>query len=174
MRRAARHVAALGGLVSTPADAALLARMLAWWVALPVLKRATPLSRLVRLAQLDPRRTTRDPGREAKVAALAAWLFKARPRSARDNCLERSLVTYRYLGRLNAAPELVVGVGVSEDETLGHVWVTVDGRPVHDDRESLDRYETVAVFTSDGRRSELGERAAASAEPERESERVDG
>ena len=174
MRRAARHVAALPGLVSAPADAALLARMLAWSMALPLLKRTTPLPRLVRLVQLDPRRSARDPEREAKVAALAEWLFKARPRSARDNCLERSLVTYRFLGRLNAAPELVVGVGVREDATLGHVWVTVDGRPVHDDRESLDLYETVAVFASDGRRSELRERAAAPAEPQRESKRVDG
>lgn len=174
MKRAARHVAALPGLISTPADAALLARMLAWWIALPLLKRTTPLPRLVRFAQLDPRRTARDPAREEKVAALAEWLFKARPRATRDNCLERSLVTYRFLGRLNAAPELVVGLGVTEDATVGHVWVTVDGRPVHDQQESLDPYESVAVFTSDGRRSELRDRAAGPAELQRESKRVDG
>lgn len=174
MRRVARHLEALRGLVSTPADAFLLARMLGWWAALPLLKRAVPLQRLVRFARLDPRRSTRNLEREAKVAALAEWLFKVRPRRARDNCLERSLVAYRFLGRLNAQPELIVGVG-SEDETVvGHVWVTVDGRPVHDQPASLDAYEAVVVFGSDGRRSELRERTAASADPQRDGERVDG
>src|SRR5215207_2314765 len=148
--------------------------MLAWWVVLPLLKRATPLSRLVRFAQLDPPRTARDLEREAKVAALAEWLFKARPRPARDNCLERSLVAYRFLGRLGAEPELVVGVGDKEEATVGHVWVTVDGRPVHDEPKSLDSYEAVVVFDSDGRRSELRQGAAAPADPQRESQRVDG
>jgi 2-polyprenyl-6-methoxyphenol hydroxylase-like FAD-dependent oxidoreductase len=174
VRPASRHLATLRGLVSTPADAALLGRMLPWWVALPLLKRATPLPRLVRFAQLDPRRTARDLEREAKVAALAEWLFKVRPRPARDNCLERSLVAYRYLGRLNAEPELVVGIGGEEGTTVGHVWVTVDGHPVHDQPATLDAYEAVVVFGADGRRSELRERAAAPAEPQRESERVDG
>ena len=174
MRPAARHLVALRGLVSTPADAALLARMLPWWVALPLLKRATPLPRLVRFAQLDPHRTARDPEREAKVAAIAEWLFRVRPQRGRDNCLERSLVAYRFLGRLNAEPELVVGFGGEEEATVGHVWVTVDGRPVHDEPESLDAYEAVVVFTSDGRRSELSEGAPAPAELQRESKRVDG
>jgi hypothetical protein len=174
VRRAARHLSALKRLVSTPADAALLARMLAWWVALPLLKRATPLPRLVRFAQLDPRRTARDLEREAKVAALAEWLFKARPRPARDNCLERSLVAYRFLGRLGAEPELVVGVGDKEEATVGHVWVIVDGRPVHDQPETLDAYEAIVVFDSGGRRSELREGAPAPTEPQREGQRVDG
>lgn len=173
MRPAARHLAALRGLVSTPADAVLLARMLGWWAALPLLKRATPLPRLVRFAQLDPRRTARDLEREAKVAALAEWLFKVRPRPARDNCLERSLVAYRFLGRLGARPELVVGVG-GEETTVGHVWVTVDGHPVHDQPAALLAYEAVVVFDSDGKRSELRKGAAAPAEPQREGERVDG
>jgi hypothetical protein len=169
-----RHLAALRGLVSTPADAALLARMLAWWVALPLLKRSTPLPRLVRFAQLDPRGAAREPEQEAKVAALAEWLFKMRPRTARDNCLERSLVAYRFLGELGARPVLVVGIGGEHDQTIGHVWVTVDGRPVHDEPESLDAYEAVVAFDSDGRRSELREGAAAPADPQRESKRVDG
>jgi hypothetical protein len=147
--------------------------MLAWWVALPMLKRATPLPRLVRLAQLNPRRTARDLEREAKVAALAEWLFKVRPRHARDNCLERSLVAYRFLGRLNAQPELVVGVGSAEETTVGHVWVTVDGHPVHDQPASLEAYDAVVVFRSDGRRSELREGAASPAEPQREGQGVD-
>jgi hypothetical protein len=148
--------------------------MLAWWVALPLLKRALPLPRLVRFAQLDPRPGARDLERERKIAALAEWLFKVRPRTARDNCLERSLVAYRFLGRLGAEPELVVGVGDKEEATAGHVWVVVDGRPVHDQQETLDLYEAIVVFGSDGRRSELREGATAPAEPQREGQRVDG
>jgi hypothetical protein len=148
--------------------------MLGWWIALPLLKRATPLPRLVRFAHLDPRRTARDLEREAKVAALAEWLFKVRPRPARDNCLERSLVAYRFLGRLGAEPELVVGLGDKEEATVGHVWVTVDGHPVHDELEALDAYQALVVFGSDGRRSELREGAAALAETQREGQRVDG
>jgi hypothetical protein len=174
VRPAARHLAGLRALVSTRADAALLARMLGWWIALPLLKRATPLPRLVRFAHLDPRRTARDLEREAKVAALAKWLFKVRPRPARDNCLERSLVAYRFLGRLGAEPELVVGLGDKEEATVGHVWVTVDGHPVHDEPDALDAYQAVVAFGSDGRRSELREGAAALAETQREGQRVDG
>jgi hypothetical protein len=150
MSRAARHVAALGKLVSGPADALLLVRMVGWWLALPVLKRVVPLERLVRLAQLEPARNARDPGQESRVVSLAAWLFKNRPRHARDNCLERSLVAYRFLGRLNARPELVVGVGSEDEKVLGHVWVTVDGRAVLDPPASLETYASLVVFGSDG------------------------
>jgi hypothetical protein len=173
VKLASRHLAALRGHVSSSSDVVLVARMLGWWVALPLLKRTIPLPRLVRLAQLDPRHPSRDPGREAKVAELAEWLFKVRPRRARDNCLERSLVAYRFLGRLSAEPELVVGVGTEGERTVGHVWVTVDGRPVHDQPASLNAYDRVLVFRSDGSRSELREGAAAPTEVQRESERVD-
>ena len=173
MRRAVRHLRLLRRLVRTPGDAGLFARMAAWSAALPILKRATPLPRLVRLAHLDPRRRSRDPEREAKVIALAEWLFKVRPERSRDNCLERSLVSFRFLGRLNARPELVVGVGTEGEKTIGHVWVTIDGRPVHDDGTAIASYDQVVVFGSDGRRSELRERAPALAEPESEAEPVD-
>jgi hypothetical protein len=173
LRRAVRHLRLLRSLVRAPGDAGLLARMAAWSVALPILKRAMPLPRLVRFAHLEPRRDSRDPEREAKVIAIAEWLFKVRQEGSRDNCLERSLVSFRFLGRLDAQPELVVGVSSEGDTTIGHVWVTIDGRPVHDDVTSVASYDQVVVFGSDGRRSELRERAPALAEPESESERVD-
>jgi hypothetical protein len=47
-----------------------------------------------------------------------------------DNCLERSLVAYRFLGRAGASPQLVIGVARDERGVRGHAWVTVDGRPI--------------------------------------------
>ena len=127
------------GLISTPADAALLARMLAWWIALPLLKRTTPLPRLVRFAQLDPRRTARDPEREEKVAALAEWLFKARPRRHSrqlPGAIARHLPFPRTAQRRTRSSSS--DSASRRTATVGHVWVTVDGRPVHDQQESLD------------------------------------
>ena len=173
MRRAVRHLRRLRSLVRAPGDAALLVRMAGWSVVLPILKRATPLPRLVQLAQRDARRESRDPEREAKVIALSEWLFRVRPRGSRDNCLDRSLVSFRFLGRLNAQPELVVGVGREGEETTGHVWVMIDGTPVHDDGSTLAAYDRLVVFGPDGRRSELPERASPLGDPEREGERVD-
>jgi hypothetical protein len=150
VRRVARHALELRTIVSRPEDALLLARMVGWWLTLPALKRVVPLARLVRVVRLEPTRTDRDPEREARVAALAGWLFKSRPRMARDNCLERSLVAYRFLGRLNARPQLVVGVGGERDTVIGHVWVTVDGQPVLDAPAALEAYEAIVSFGADG------------------------
>jgi hypothetical protein len=153
-RRVASHLGALRRLITRPADLWMLARMLAWSAFLPILKRTVPLPRLVSLMQVAPRGDTRDPIREAKVADLAAWVFKSRPRSGRDNCLERSLVAYRFLGRLNAQPELVVGLASGDCGVVGHAWTVVDGQPVHDSPLALEPYASLIVFGSDGGRSE--------------------
>lgn len=136
--------------MSTPSDAWLLARMLGWSVVLPIAKRTLPLPRLVRL--MRPRRHTaqRDPEREAAITSLAAWVFKTRPPGARDNCLERGLVAYRYLSRAGACPNLFMGLAKGKRNVHGHVWVTVDGRPVHDSPTALAGFEPLLVFRSDG------------------------
>jgi hypothetical protein len=94
-------------------------------------------------------REQRDLASEARTAALARWVFRTRPRGARDNCLERALVTYRYLGQAGAEPQLVVGMSKTDRE-VGHVWVVVDGQFVHDTRQDLERYVAFLVFDSDG------------------------
>lgn len=144
------HVRTLRGLVSSPTDAVLLARMLGWSALLPVLKRTIPLHRLVRLMRLEPTGKARNREREAKVVALSGWVFRSRPRRGRDNCLDRSLVAYRFLSRMNTQPELVVGFGKDGEALLGHVWITVDKQPVHDPADSLEPYATIVVFGSDG------------------------
>jgi hypothetical protein len=149
------HIRRLVHLVSSPHEAWLLARMLGWSLVLPLLKRAVPLPRLVGLMHSVVREEPRDPRHEQRVAALAEWVFRSRPRRSRDNCLDRALVAYRYLGRAGAEPTIVVGVARGEppapDAIAGHVWVTVDGKPVHDDRERLAGFATLAAFSADGR-----------------------
>ena len=70
-------------------------------------------------------------------------------RSSGGNCLERSLILYRYLARANADPRLVVGMSKAH-EFLGHVWVTVDGRPLLDTPETLRAYTVVVRFGARG------------------------
>jgi hypothetical protein len=65
--------------------------------------------------------------------------------------LERSLVLYRYLARASADPHLVVGMA-KPDEYLGHVWVTVDSRPLLETLEMLDGYEHLTTFGDRGER----------------------
>lgn len=142
------HLRRLGKLVSSPHDAWLLARMLGWSLVLPLLKRVLPLPRLVGVMRSDRRS---GEGADAKVAALSEWAFRSRPRRSRDNCLDRALVAYRYLGRAGAEPTLVVGVAKdATDAIAGHVWVTVDGDPVHDAPEDLAGFTELTAFGPDG------------------------
>lgn len=150
--KAFTHARRLGRVVSSPRHVWLLARMLGWSLSLPLLKRALPLRRLVRLMQLEPRSDTRDERDEERIAALSELAFRSRPRRSRDNCLDRALVTFRYLGRAGATPTMVVGIARdSMNAIAGHVWVTVDGEPVHDSRENLAEFAVVTAFGPDGR-----------------------
>jgi hypothetical protein len=124
--------------------------VLGWSVVLPIGKRALPLPRLVRLMRAHSCATERDPEREAAIASIVAWVFKTRPPGARDNCLERGLVAYRYLSRAGAEPDLVIGVAKGTEGVRGHVWVTVDGRAVHDSPATLSGFEPILVVKSDG------------------------
>jgi hypothetical protein len=148
--RIRRHASRLRSAVSTPSDAWLLARIFVWSLVLPIAKRTIPLPQLVRLMRPRGRTAQRDPEREAAIGSLTSWVFRTRPPSARDNCLERGLVAYRYLSRAGASPELVVGVAKEVHRLQGHVWVTVDGRPVHDSPSTLAPFEPIFVVRSDG------------------------
>jgi Transglutaminase-like superfamily len=143
--------------VATPADAALLARMFAWRVCLPVLKYVLPLPQLVRLMSARAGRSQR--ARERRIAAMTAWLYRpAGILAADENCLERSLLTYRYLGRAGAEPTLVVGMRRgSAPVPRGHVWVMVDRRPVAETHGSLEPFVPVVSFNARGRARACGE-----------------
>jgi hypothetical protein len=112
-----------------------------------VLKRTLPLERLVRLMWLPPRGIARDPGREQRTIRVVSRLSRA----SGGNCLERSLTLYRYLARASADPRLVAGMA-RPGEYVGHVWVTVDGRPLLETPETLRTYEEITTFGEGGRR----------------------
>jgi hypothetical protein len=152
---------ALRSCVSSPADAWLLARMTTWAPSLPVLKRVLPLPRLVALMAKEPRRSPRDPELERRIVRMARLVYRGRRGTFRDNCLERSLVTYRFLGRAGADPELVVAMSKGEDGLHGHVWVTVEGLPVHENPADLEAYLPVMRF----RRGEVIRSAGGPASP---------
>jgi hypothetical protein len=146
-RRSLRRARALRLGIRTPADAWLATRMLAWRLVLPLLKWLLPLPRLVRLMWAG-RERGREPARERRVIYLARKLSGPGGDGRFDNCLERSLVTYRYLSAAGAEPELVVGVD-GEEDVSGHVWVTLDGQPLHEDGDPLDRFSPVVSFGRD-------------------------
>jgi hypothetical protein len=119
--------------------------MTAWAACLPALKFLVPLPRLVALLTPAEQPERRDTEREQRVTRLASRLYRTAPRLSRDNCLERSLVTYRYLARAGSEPRLVVGMR-KQDELEGHVWVTVDDRPVHDTDDFLAGFVPIMSF----------------------------
>ncbi|MEO8290944.1 MAG: lasso peptide biosynthesis B2 protein [Gaiellaceae bacterium] len=157
-----RRAARFRNVVRSPADAVLFVRMLGWAAALPLLKRRLPLPRLVEAA-LPHTRPDAEPSAQT-VIALARWVYRIP--GFRDNCLEKSVLTYRYLPADGGQYRLVLGVRGSEaDGPPGHAWLTIDGIPVHDSPESLADLVPIVAFDSGGRREELAsvEPAAAGA-----------
>jgi hypothetical protein len=139
--------------ITGPGEVLLIARMLGWACALRVLKHTMPLPRLVRLARWSGRVRGRSTDYEEKVVTLARWACRPMQWLSGGNCLERGLVTYRYLAASSANPMLIVGVargGNDIDLVRGHAWVTVDGRALDETDESLAGFHCVVAFRADG------------------------
>ena len=137
----------------SPAETLLILRMTFWAALVPFLKRLVPLPRLVRLASRQ-REGVRDGATERRVIESVTRIYRSGIVREGDNCLERSLVTFRFLGAAHAKPELVVGMSRIEKGT-GHVWVTIDGAPVIDTEETLAGMERVVAFAADGSRLDV-------------------
>jgi Transglutaminase-like superfamily len=136
-------------VVSGPSELLLSGRMLVWAGILPVLKRVVPLSRLVTL--MAPRhRAPADEKRAQDVVTLARWMY--RTPVLRDNCLERSLITYRFLPAGNEESLLVLGVREGDGGPPGHAWLTVSGHPLHDSAQTLEGLVPIVAFDLEGRR----------------------
>lgn len=136
-------------VVSGPRELLLSGRMLVWAGMLPLLKRVVPLSHLVTVMAPRHRRAP-DAKRTQDVVTLARWMY--RTRFLRDNCLERSLITYRYLPAGNESSLLVLGVRKGDEGPPGHAWLVVNGVAVHDSDETLERLVPVVAFDLQGRR----------------------
>jgi hypothetical protein len=148
-----RRIVNLRGVIKGPADVWLGIRMVAWSAALPALKHLLPLQLLTRLMWAKPRAAAR-PDHEPKITFLAQRIYRARPFLRRDNCLERSLLAYRFLAREGMEPRLVLGARKSEGQVLAHAWVTIAGRPLMDGHEALGQFTSLTEFGAYGSRAD--------------------
>lgn len=128
----------------------LIVRTTGWVVVLPVLKRVLPLPRLVRLMHRPPRLAARDPARESEVVALLDRLYRYGRVPRRHNCLERSLIMYRYLSELAAEPALNIALARDRSSLTGHAWVVVDDHPVAERQHVIEQLEPWVVFGPTG------------------------
>lgn len=144
-KRRARLVA---GLLTRPGDLWLALRMAAWRVILPPLKRRMRLPELIHLMWKEAPAEPAGPEREARVAGLAAMVFRSEHPYRYGNCLERSLVLCRYLSAAGSDPQLLVGMRRGENELEGHAWVVARGHAVGETPESLEGYGRVVGFRS--------------------------
>lgn len=132
------------------ADAALVLRMAAWSVALRVLKTVVPLRSLVRLMAGGSAGPRGRPRARARVVQLADLAHRLAGLGRHENCLERSLLMFRYLNLRGDAPTLVIGARSVPGRVEGHVWVTVDDQSVYHEEGHTDRYVPMTSFSADG------------------------
>jgi hypothetical protein len=128
--------------------------MVLWSVLLPGLRRVVPIAGLARFMWTDPRGIQSDERQQAIVEFAGRVTRLRRGRNA--NCLERSLIAYRFLSGAGARPQLVLGVGRTDDRVVGHAWVTVGDEPVFETTEVLSDFAPIAVFGSRGTRLGAG------------------
>lgn len=127
-------------------DVSLGVRMLAWAVALRLLKHLVTLPRLARL--MRPRLVARahDPILERRVAALARTAAGLAGGTSDANCYTRSLLTYRFVGLAGTPAHLVVGFDRGETGVRGHAWVESGGRPVGEPPDAVSAFEPFVRF----------------------------
>jgi hypothetical protein len=128
-----------------PTKILLGARMLGWAVVVPLLKRVVPLRTLARIMWADSSRRA-SPEWKKPVVRAGRRLVRLRPFSRDENCLDRSLIIYRFLSMAQLEPRLVLGVRNEGSRIAGHAWIIVDGAPVIESQEVVAGYAPVAVF----------------------------
>jgi Transglutaminase-like superfamily len=133
-------------LPETPALTA--AEMACWSIVLPGLRRLFPVQLLARMMWTGPG-AERSSARERGIVGLSERLSRLR-RARKANCLERSLLAYRFLSRAGADPRLVLGVGRTNGRVIGHAWIVVDEVPLFDTAEALQEFAPIAAFGSHG------------------------
>ena len=137
--------------ITSTSDVLLAARILGWACVLPGLKRVLPLPRLVLLVRRHRAASARDGQREDQIVTFARWACRLTGWASGGNCLERSLLAYRFLGAVNADQWLVVGIGSDvRAQVRGHAWIMVDGNPAGESLEPLRDFACVVAFRPDG------------------------
>jgi Transglutaminase-like superfamily len=82
---------------------------------------------------------------ERQIIALSSRVTRLRPR-LRSNCLERSLLAYRFLARAGADPRLVMGISTDAGVIVGHAWVALDGKPIHEPPAAVESFAPLIEF----------------------------
>ena len=145
--RSADCGARLGSCFRT--DARLLLRALCWRATLPLIKQTVAVKTLVRwLSPHGSHLPLEGPMRRARLATLRYFVAHGGRLVISENCLERSLLLYRFLAEVGAAPRLVMGVRRDDGDTDGHVWIEIDGEPLLD--ATTTRYTPILVFDAGG------------------------
>jgi hypothetical protein len=150
VRTTRRRAGLLVGLAAHPADLWLVLRMTGWRLMLPLFKRRMALPRLVSMMWEGEHFRSPRPERQVRIAELTTVVFRAEHRYRPGNCLDRSLVAYRYLSAAGADPELRIGLRRGDGLLMGHAWVTVGDRPVEESPEPLEEFAEVVAFHGDG------------------------
>jgi hypothetical protein len=119
--------------------------MAGWRLVLPVLERVRALRSLPRL-MCRGGRSERDRDREQQ-ALLAHSIYRRLP-VVGDNCLERSLLLYRFLSEAGVEPTLVIGARRGTPSIIAHAWVTVEGRAID---SGAKNFKTIVAFGRDGK-----------------------
>lgn len=125
-----------------------LVQMTPAFLAFGILRHVVPLRTLVQHAS-RPSTRLRNPADErlqADAAVKLGHIFTPFDR----NCLQRSLLLYRTLGKAGARPQLVVGFRRDSRGLRGHAWVTVDGQPVVDTPSDVVGFVPTCTFAADG------------------------
>jgi hypothetical protein len=128
-------------------DPVLFGRALLWRLVLPPLKYMTPLPVLVRFMSLTPRPGSLHTTRVQRLRAIRSLLDGGRVVIS-ANCLERSLVLFRFLSEVGAAPELVMGVSRTSARVAGHTWIEVEGHVLAD--ATTEAFAPMLIFGPEG------------------------
>jgi Transglutaminase-like superfamily len=148
-RSVRRRFRTLRAHVRSPSDALLALRLFGWRVALAPLKRTVPVPKLVRLMASSPGHPPRDTDR---IVELVDWIYAPRRDVDLGNCLDRSLVLYRFLSRDEPGRRLVLGIRQESGALEGHAWVTAGDRAIGVTSGSGGDFVPLATFDAEGRR----------------------
>lgn len=131
-----------------PSERRLIGRMLVWRLIVATLKHVVPIRRLVALA--GGRRKRADLPSQERIVELARLACHPRLVRSRDNCLDRSLVAYRYLRAGGSNPSLVIGFMKDDHAVTGHAWLTIDDQAVGEPQAAHADFSELLRFAGDG------------------------
>ena len=135
-------------MFKSPSDAWLAARICAWAVSLPFLKRTISLRILARWMWIE-KKMTPSLSYEQKISTIVRWLYTfVFPQGA---CVERSLILYRYLSPIQKDARLVTGLRKSDGIWKGHAWIVLNGRPYEEAQPAVEDFKPIMVFGPEGK-----------------------